>query len=145
MDRTVQAGARGAAALQTPFIVKPGADGEFDLGLLERAHHAAHTHVGAGLEVEQAKHMRGQPSGADLFARNPRPVGNDDVPAGASQETRARGARGSATDDQRVTADHTRSVAASYGSSRVHEGGRDSAGVKTIWNSCIVAVSSPSG
>jgi hypothetical protein len=84
------------------------------------------------IEVEQLEHSRRQPSRAHFVTRKLRPVGNDHIPSRTPKLTRTRRSGRAAADDERIAANHTPASEISYGSERVHDGGADSRGAKTI-------------
>src|SRR5688572_21663442 len=92
------------------------------------------------IEIEQAEHRRCEPTRADLVTREACPIDHDDVPSRPGQRAGAGRSRWSTAGDERVTADHATAPGVWCGADRVHDGGGDSRGVNTIWNSCIQPV-----
>ena len=62
--------------------------------------------VFVGVEVEQPEDTRRDPARTDLVTRKARAVDNDDVPPGAVQHPRARGAGRTAADDYGIAVNH---------------------------------------
>ena len=130
----------GTGATQQEVVELAAANRVADRARIARFDRAAANHPGAKagdllqgragravlrrIEVEQGEDVRRQPSRADLVARKPRAIDDDDLPSCEPQLARARRAGGPAADDDRVAADHGR-VMASFG--RLIDGRRGSA------------------